>query len=72
MVTAKRLLFKVGNEFSKVYIDKKRNGMRDEVAIARHAAWRLLGLRMGLFKRADFVHKGGMKKSFKAVSTVDP
>ena len=46
--------------------------MRDKVAIDRHAAWRLLGLRMGLLKHADFVHTGGMEKSFEAVSTVDP
>ena len=69
VVTADTFVFNT-DEYAEAYADKAEHTMRDEIVIARRAAWRLLGLRMGFVQRTDFIYRGESKKSSTAVRAI--
>ena len=61
VVTADDFIFNAGNKYAKDYESKNDHSMRDEIAICRRAAWRLLGVRMGIVERTDLVGRNPKK-----------
>ena len=70
VVTEETFIFQ-SNSFSEAYESKTQHDMLEEIAIARRVAWRFFGLRMGLMKRTQFIHRGETKKSNSVVRVIE-